>query len=265
MLEDAGGAVARARAAGVAWVVTVGVDIASSERAIEAAARHPDLYATVGLHPHDAKNGTEEALAHLESLARLPGVVGVGETGLDYHYDNSPRADQRRVFRAQVRLAKRAGKALVIHTREAWEDTFATLETEGPPERLVFHCWSGSEESALRALALGATISFSGTVTFKNAAGVRASAAAIPLERIVAETDSPFLAPVPHRGRPNEPAWVRHVVEALAAVKGVSTEEAARATSENARRLFGLPLPSLLGGLSDASDTSDSPRGRTSP
>lgn len=241
MLEDAVGALGRAHAAGVAWAVTIGVDVASSEWAVREAARHLDLYATVGLHPHDAKDGTDEALARLESLAGSPRVVGVGETGLDYHYDNSPRPDQRRVFRAQVGLAKRAGKALVIHTRDAWEDTFAILEEEGPPERLVFHCWSGSPESALRALALRAVISFSGTLTFRNAEMVRAAAAAVPLDRIVAETDAPFLAPVPHRGRPNEPAWVRQVVEALAGIKGVSSEEAARATSENARRLFEFP------------------------
>src|SRR5207249_3956270 len=127
------------------------------------------LWATVGLHPHDARHGTDEVLARLEELARQPKVVAIGETGLDYHYDHSPRAEQQRVFRAFIAMAKRTGLALVIHTRDAWDDTFDILASEGIPERTVFHCWSGTRAEARRALQLGAAISFSGTVTFKNA------------------------------------------------------------------------------------------------
>lgn len=240
MLEDLDGALARMRAAGVERAVTIGVDVASSEWAVAAAAARPEVLAVVGLHPHDAKDGDDATLARIEALAAAPGVVGVGEAGLDYHYDNSPRPDQGRVFRWHVGLAKRAGKALVIHCRDAWDDCFRILEEEGPPERVVFHCWSGSPESARRAVAMGAAVSFSGTVTFKNAAKLRAAAGAVGLERILVETDAPFLTPVPHRGKPNEPAFVRHVAEAIASLKGVAPEEVARVTAATARRAFGV-------------------------
>jgi TatD DNase family protein len=164
-------------------------------------------------------------------------VVGVGEAGLDFHYDNSPRDQQREVFAKQVEIARRTGKALVIHSREAWDDTFAALND--PPERVVFHCFSGGMEEARRALDLGAYLSFAGVVTFKNASDLRDAAALAPLDRILVETDSPFLTPSPHRGRPNEPAYVSLVCDEIARVKGVPADEVARATSENAARLFG--------------------------
>jgi TatD DNase family protein len=240
MLEDLDAALARMRAAGVERAVTIGVDLASSEWAVRAAAEHSEVAATVGLHPHDAKDLSDGLLARLDELARDPRVVGVGEAGLDFHYDNSPRPDQRRAFAAQIGIAKAAGKALVIHCREAWEEIFEILEREGPPERLVFHCWSGGPESARRAVEMGAVLSFSGTVTFKNAPKLRTVAEEAPLARTVVETDAPFLTPMPHRGKRNEPAYVRLVAEKIAEVKGVPLEEAARATTENARRLFGL-------------------------
>ncbi len=238
MLEDLDGVLARMREAGVARAVTIGVDARSSEWAVTAAADHAELWATVGLHPHDAKDRTDAVMERLEKLATHPRVVAVGEAGLDYHYDNSPRDVQRSVFAEQINMATRMRKALVIHTRDAWDDTFAILEREGIPERTVFHCWSGSPDDARRAVAMGAMLSFSGTVTFKNAEGPRDAAGATPLENIVVETDSPFLTPHPHRGKRNEPAYVTFVVDAIARLKGISAEEAGRALSANASRLF---------------------------
>jgi TatD DNase family protein len=240
MLEDLDGALERMRLAGVERAVTIGVDRTSSEWAARAARTHADVWATVGLHPHDAKDRTDALMKMLEHLAGTEErVVGVGETGLDYHYDNSPREQQRAVFTEQVAVARRVGKALVIHTREAWDDTFEILAAAGPPDRIVFHCFSGGPAEAKRALDAGAVLSFAGVVTFRNAGDLREAARITPLDRMVVETDAPFLTPVPHRGRPNEPAYVAQVVEAIAAVKGVPVDEVARATSENAARLFG--------------------------
>ncbi len=235
---DVEAVLARMREAGVERAVTIGVDLASSEWAVRAADEHPELWATVGLHPHDAKDRTDALMVRLEELASHPRVVGVGEAGLDYHYDNSPRDQQRASFVEQIALAKRAGKALVIHTRDAWEDTFSILEAEGLPERSVFHCWSGDAANARRAVALGAVLSFSGTVTFRNATELREAAAVTPLDRIVVETDSPFLTPQPHRGRPNEPAYVRFVAEEIARMRSVAVDDVIRATGDNAARLF---------------------------
>jgi TatD DNase family protein len=240
MLEDLDGALERMRTAGVARAVTIGVDRASSEWAVRAARTHAEVWATVGLHPHDAKDQSDAVMKMLEHLASTEErVVGVGEAGLDYHYDNSPREQQRAVFGEQVALAARVGKALVIHSREAWDDTFDILAAAGPPDRIVFHCFSGGPAEATRALDAGGILSFAGVVTFRNAGDLRQAARITPLDRMVVETDAPFLTPVPHRGRPNEPAYVSHVVEAIAAEKGVPVDEVARATSENAARLFG--------------------------
>ena len=240
MLEDLDGALERMRAAGVERAVTIGVDRASSEWAVRAAWTHADVWATVGLHPHDAKDRTDPIMKLLEHLALTEErVVAVGEAGLDYHYDNSPREQQRAVFAEQVALAKRAGKALVIHSREAWDDTFDILAAAGPPDRIVFHCFSGGPAEATRALDAGAVLSFAGVVTFRNAGDLREAARITPLDRIVVETDAPFLTPVPHRGRPNEPAYVSRVADAIATVKDVPVDNVARATSENAARLFG--------------------------
>jgi TatD DNase family protein len=240
MLEDLDAVMARAHEAGVSRVVTIGVDAASNEWAASAAASRPDVWATVGLHPHDAKDRSEAVLARLEELARSPRVVGVGEAGLDYYYDRSPRDEQQAVFREQIAIAKRVGKALVIHTRDAWEDTFSILAAEPPPERLVFHCWSGGPAEVPRALDLGAVLSFSGTVTFKNAGDLREAARLTPLDRLVVETDAPFLTPMPHRGKRNEPAFVVHTLALVAELKDVSLEDASAATTENVERLFGL-------------------------
>jgi len=238
-LEDLDDVLERMRSAGVGRAVTIGVDLASSEWAVRTANSRDELWATVGLHPHDAKGRSDALMQRLEELSSDPRVVGVGETGLDYHYDHAPRDVQRHVFVEQIRLCKRAGKALVIHTREAWDDTFEILEREVAPERTVFHCWSGDSSHARRAIALGALLSFSGTVTFANATDLRVVAGETPLERIVVETDTPFLTPHPHRGRRNEPAYVRHVAEKIAEVRGIDVAEVERATSRNASRLFG--------------------------
>jgi TatD DNase family protein len=226
--------IAEARAAGVDRLVTVGTDLASSQAALDVARRHPDVWSTAGVHPHDAAGGIDG----IEALLVEPEVVAVGECGLDYHYDHSPREVQRDAFVAQIALAHASGLALVIHTREAWADTFALLDAEGIPERTVFHCFTGGPDEARQCLDRGAYLSFSGIVSFKTADDVRAAAVLCPLDRLTVETDSPYLAPVPHRGQRNQPAWVPLVGAAIAATKGVDVDEVARVTSANAERLF---------------------------
>ncbi|HUF34191.1 MAG TPA: TatD family hydrolase [Acidimicrobiales bacterium] len=228
--------VAEARAAGVGRLVSVGTDLAQSRAAIEVARRHEGVWATVGVHPHDAAGGIDG----IEALLGESEVVAVGECGLDYHYDHSPRDVQRRVFAEQIALAHAHDLALVIHTREAWDDTFDVLAAEGTPERTVFHCFTGGPDEARRALDTGALISFSGIVTFKGAPEVREAAALCPLDRLTVETDAPYLAPVPHRGERNHPGWVTHVGAAVAAVKGIEVDEVEAATTEAAARLFRL-------------------------
>ena len=240
MLADWGGALARARDAGVGGCITIGVDLETSRWAARAAESTDGVWATVGLHPHDAKDRTDALMEELRALATSDGVVGIGEAGLDYHYDNSPRDQQRAVFAEHIRLAHDIGKALVIHTREAWDDTFAILDDEGVPERIVFHCFSGGPDEAEQALARGAVLSFSGVVTFRNAQALREAARLAPLDRIVVETDAPFLTPVPHRGKPNEPAFVPFVAAEIARVKGISIEDVDSATHSVSSGLFGL-------------------------
>lgn len=239
MLEDLDEVLTRMFLEDVERAVTIGVDLASSEWAVKAASEREQVWATVGLHPHDAKSRTDALLARLEELAGDDRVVAIGETGLDYHYDNSPRDVQRDVFAEQIRLAHHVRKALVIHTRDAWTDTFAILEREGVPQRTVFHCWSGDATHARRAVELGAVLSFSGTVTFNKAEDLREAAKAIPLSNIVVETDAPFLTPHPHRGKRNEPAYVRFTAEKIAEVRAIDLDEVERATTTNAARLFG--------------------------
>ncbi|HEX9775142.1 MAG TPA: TatD family hydrolase [Actinomycetota bacterium] len=240
MLGDVAAALGRMAEAGVDRCVTIGVE-GSMQEAVALAEAHEQVFATVGIHPHEAKTRTDAAIARLTELAEHPKVVGIGEAGLDYHYDNSPRDVQRAVFAEQVRIANALAAPLVVHTREAWDDTFAILADEGLPDRVVFHCFTGGPAEAERALAAGAALSFSGVVTFNSAGDVRAAAGLAPLDRIVVETDSPFLTPVPHRGRQNEPAFVRLVASAIAQVKGVDEAEVAASTTATAARLFGLP------------------------
>ena len=247
------GTLARAAEAGVTRLVCVGTGAASSAEAVALARslRRPGgpataegvaMWATVGLHPHDAVQGVDslDAVLAAELGAPDPVVVGIGECGLDYHYDHSPRPVQREAFALQVELARRHDLTLVIHTREAWDDTFDVLAAAGVPDRTVVHCFTGGPGEARRCLDLGASLSFSGVVTFKNAQDVRDAAALCPPDRLLVETDSPFLAPVPHRGSLNEPARVPLVGAAIAQVTGRDTAEVAATTTANARRAFGL-------------------------
>jgi TatD DNase family protein len=235
--EAADAQVDDARAAGVERMVTVGTDVERSVAAIAAARRHPGVvWATVGLHPHEAKQG----LDGLVDLLTEPEVVAVGECGLDYHYEHSPRDVQRSAFAAQIALAHERDLALVVHTREAWADTFDILSAERVPDRTVMHCFTGGADEARRCLDLGAHLSFSGIVTFRAADDVRAAAALCPLDRMLVETDSPYLAPVPHRGRPNRPALVPLVGAAVASARGVDVSAVAEATWANAERVYRL-------------------------
>ena len=239
-LPDAGAAevVAAALAAGVVGMIDVGCDVAGSIAAIERANGLPGVWATAGVHPHDATGGIDG----LERLLAEPAVVAVGECGLDYHYMHSPAELQRQVFADQIALAHRHGLALVIHTREAWDDTFDILGSEGAPERTVFHCFTGGPDEARRCLDLGASLSFSGIVTFPSAAELREAVAVVPDDRLLVETDSPYLAPVPHRGGPNQPALVGIVGACVAGVRGVSPESTAELTRTNAERLYRLEV-----------------------
>jgi TatD DNase family protein len=218
---------ARARAAGVERLVCIGTGPTTSAQAVALARQSgggdaPKAWASVGLHPHDAAEGVEGVAALLErELAVGDGVVvAVGECGLDYYYEHSPRDAQRVAFAAQIALAHAHDLTLVIHARDAWADLFDVLAAEGVPARTVLHCFTGGVDEVDRCLAAGMFVSFSGIVTFKNAADVRAAAARCPLDRLLVETDSPFLAPVPYRGRTNEPSYLPYVGEAIAAVKG---------------------------------------------
>ena len=237
--ETADEVVAEAVAEDVTTMVTVGCDRASSLEGLAIAARHGAVHATVGLHPHEASVTASPAIADLFDGPQRP--VAVGECGLDYHYDHSPRDVQREAFAAQIAIANRLGLPLVIHTRDAWDDTFAILDAEGVPERTIFHCFTGGPDEARRWLDRGASVSFSGIVTFKGAPEVRAAAAVVPLARTLVETDSPYLAPVPHRGRPNRPAWVPHVGACLAEIHGVPVEAVRDSTRAAAEAAFGLP------------------------
>lgn len=233
-------ALRRARAAGVAAVVCVGTDAASSQAAIELAARHDDVAASVGLHPHDADRVDDE-WPSIVALAATPGVVAVGETGLDFYYRHAPAERQEDSFRRHIGLAKSRELALVVHSRDAWDDTFRILEDEGPPPRTVLHCFTGGPEEVDRCLRAGMFISFSGIITFKNASDIRDAAARCPLDRLLVETDSPFLAPVPHRGRSNEPSLLPLVGATVAEVKGCAVDSIAASTALAAATAFGIP------------------------
>ena len=236
--DAASGPIDEARAAGVTRMITVGTEAEHSRQAIEVARAHEGVWATAGVHPHDATEGVEGIV----DLLGDPQVVAVGECGLDYYYDHSPRDTQRRVFAEQIALAHDRDLALVIHTREAWPDTFDILDAEGVPERTVFHCFTGGPAEARWGLERGIRISFSGIVTFPSAQDLRDAAAVCPLDRLLVETDSPYLAPVPHRGQPNRPALVPLVGAAVAAAKGVEVAAVAEATWRAASELYRLDL-----------------------
>ena len=229
-------AVQAARLAGVSTMIAVGCDAATSLAAIAVAERFDGVWATVGLHPHDAKNGVASILE--SGLFDHPKVIAVGECGLDYHYDHSPRDVQRAAFISQIQLAHELDLPLVVHTREAWPDTFEILDAEGLPTRTIFHCFTGGPDEAAACLARGAYVSFSGIVTFKTAVELQAAARLCPLDRMLVETDSPYLAPLPHRGKPNQPANVALVGAFIAGLRGVPDHTVAAATSAAARLAF---------------------------
>ena len=240
-----GEVLAAARAAGIARVVTVGVDLASSRWAARCAAQHAGLYAAVAVHPNESAAAAssqaqrEEVLAEVAKLGALPRVRAIGETGLDYYRDRASPAVQRDWFRAHIAIAKQAGKALMIHDRDAHEDVLAVLEAEGPPERVIFHCFSGDAAMAKRCAEAGYVMSFAGNITFKNAQPLREAAAAAPADLLLVETDAPFLTPVPNRGKPNSPAMVAHTVRALADIKQVTVEALCAQLTATGERMFG--------------------------
>jgi TatD DNase family protein len=229
--------VRQARTEGVGHVVDVGVDLASSRGAAANAARLPDVSATAGIHPHDAVQLTPEAVTELRRLLARPEVVAVGETGLDYYRDRDSAADQRASFVRHLALAAELGRPAIVHNREADEDVLRAIADWGGVA--VLHCFVGDRGFAERALALGCYLGLGGPLTFKSSQALRETASQLPLDRILLETDSPYLAPAPHRGQRNEPAHVRLVAERLAEVRGLTLDEVACATSENARRVFG--------------------------
>lgn len=240
----------RARRAGVSGFLAVGAGwgIDANEQAVALAAREPDVWAAVGVHPHDAKMLDDAGRARIAAWLDAPRVVAVGECGLDYWYDHSPREVQRAVFAEQVGWARERGLPVAIHVRgrdpSAWEELLDIWRVEGGGEVTgVLHCYTGSLDFARRALDARLDVSFSGIVSFRSADEVRAVAAALPLDRLLVETDCPLLAPTPHRGQRNEPAHVGLVGAAIAAARGIPVETLARATSANARRLFRLPPP----------------------
>ena len=239
--EDRQAVIERALTAGVDRMLVIGTGDGPPdlEVAIRLADRYPALFATVGVHPHDASKAGRETYQQLEELLRHPRVLALGEIGLDYHYDFSPREVQRDVFVEQMRIASVARKPIVIHTREAWEDTLTLSENHWSPTGLpgIMHCFSGGPAEAERCVALGFYVSFGGILTFPKALEVQEAARTVPLDRILVETDAPYLAPVPKRGKRNEPAFVVETARKLASLRGTTLEEIAAATTRNFERL----------------------------
>lgn len=233
---DRDAVIERALAAGIGRMVAVGTGKGPPdlEAGVRMAERYPFCDATIGVHPHDASKATEETFRRLRDLAAHPKTVAIGEIGLDYHYDFSPRETQRAVFARQLEIAADAGKPVVIHTREAWEDTLALLRQA--PRTGIIHCFTGDEAQALEALDLGFYLGFGGVLTFPNAEPVRRAARIAPEDRLLLETDCPYLAPVPHRGKRNEPAFLLETARRLAAERGRTLEEIAAATTSNYER-----------------------------
>jgi TatD DNase family protein len=235
----------RATTAGIGTIVNVGADLASSQAAVALAEAYPQVYAAVGVHPHDAKTVTGKMLEELRALARHPKVVAIGEIGLDFYRDLSPRDQQRQAFQQQLALASEIEKPVIIHDREAHKEVMATLRQwvkSSPEPTGVLHCFSGDLAMAQEAIELGFYISIAGPVTFKNARRLRDLVRQLPLEKLLVETDCPYLTPHPHRGKRNEPAYVKLVAQEIARAQGVSLEETARTTSDNAQALFALNL-----------------------
>ncbi len=237
----------RARAAGVCGFITIGASLASSRRAIALAEQHPDIHAAVAIHPHDASDATPEALGELATLARDPRVVAIGETGLDYYRDFAPRDAQVRAFRAHLALARRLDLPVIIHNRDAHWDILRILEEEALP-RVILHCFSGTVEIARRCLDRGYYIGLGGPLTYRNARRSLEVAAFVPPDRLLLETDAPYLPPEPHRGRRNEPSYLPLIAEAAARARGVAAGTVAELTTLNARTAFGVVRPATREG-----------------
>ncbi|MEH7108285.1 TatD family hydrolase [Bacillus sp. JJ1764] len=231
----------RALSEGVTHMVVVGFDKPTIQRAMELTETYDFIYACVGWHPVDAIDMTDNDLAWIEELASHPKVVAIGEMGLDYYWDKSPKEVQQEVFRKQIRLAKRVKLPIVIHNREATADIVEILKEEGAEEvGGIMHCFSGSPETAKECIKMNFSISLGGPVTFKNAKKPKEVAAEVPLEKLLIETDCPYLAPHPYRGKRNEPAYVKLVAEQIAEIKGLTMEEVAKVTTQNAKKIFGI-------------------------
>ena len=242
----------RAASAGVGRVVTVADDLAAAQWAADAATWDPRVFAAVAVHPTRTADFTDADRAVVEELAHRPRVVAVGETGLDYYWDYSPPAAQQEAFRWHIDLAKRVGKPLMIHDRDAHEDIFRILSEEVPPATVIFHCFSGDAAFARRCVDAGYVLSFAGTVTFRNAHALRDAVALVPSYQLLVETDAPFLTPHPFRGRPNEPYCAAYTLRALAQFRGVAVETLAEQVAATAERVF--DLPRTTGSESDGSD-----------
>jgi TatD DNase family protein len=239
---DVPGVIGRSRAAGVTGWITVGTSLEDNGEAITLAARYENMYAAVGIHPHEAKTGDAAALAELKRLARQDKVVAIGETGLDFHYNFSKQPDQTRVFAAHLDIARALGLPVIVHSRNAFDETVEILDRNGGGLKgVVFHCFSGSADQAKQLLERGYYLSFTGVVTFKNAEATRGAAQVVPLNRLMVETDAPYMSPEPVRKqKPNEPALMVHTARLLADLKGVSLEDLAQATTRNAMEFFSL-------------------------
>jgi TatD DNase family protein len=232
--------VARARAAGVATMVTIGTRISEFERVRRIAERYDDVYCTVGIHPHEAASEPEIDVAGLVELTKHPKVIGIGETGLDFYYDHSPRDRQAEVFRTHIVAARESGLPLIVHSRGADAETAEILQAGAAAGELqgLIHCFSTTRQLSDKAIEIGFMISLSGILTFKNAIELREIAQEIPVEHLLVETDAPYLAPVPHRGKRNEPAFIAHTANHLAELRGMAPAELAAATTANFFRLF---------------------------
>jgi TatD DNase family protein len=240
MKTDVAEVMAAAREVGIERVVQIGIDVPSSRWSVELAESRDDVWAAVAVHPNEAPSATEAEWAEIARLAAQPRVVAVGETGLDhFRTEDSGWSAQEESFRRHIAIAKQTGKAVMIHDREAHDDVLRVLESEGAPERVIFHCFSGDADFARRCADRGYVMSFAGNVTFKNAQDLRDAAAAAPLDQLLVETDAPFLTPMPYRGAPNAPYLVPLTVRAIAAVKGIDEAEVAAAVTATAARVFG--------------------------
>ena len=240
LIEDLDGVVARAGAAGIGRMLTICVKLSEFDRVHDVAKRFDNVWCTVGVHPHEADSETGVTAQRIIEATKSPDVVGIGETGLDYFYDNAPREEQKTCFLAHIEAARKTQLPLIIHARDADEDMASILESEHARGAFPFllHCFSSGPDLAQRAVAIGGYVSLSGIITFKKADDIRETVKLLPLERLLVETDAPYLAPVPHRGKTNEPAFTAHTAAKLAEIKGVTPEEIAEVTTANFHRLF---------------------------